>query len=71
MLRESFVPDERTLLDWITRIHAQGIRRPGYPADHNPDKVDAASLIPVTRAAIRVIESTRGVSAAAMRAGVL
>jgi hypothetical protein len=25
--------DERTLLRWIEQIHAQGIRRPGYPAD--------------------------------------
>ncbi len=33
MLRESLLPQESTLLDWIARIHAQGIRRPGYPAD--------------------------------------
>jgi hypothetical protein len=33
MLRPEFVPNEAVLLDWITRIHAQGIRRPGYPAD--------------------------------------
>ncbi len=35
----------------------------------NPDKIDAPSLVPLTRAAARIIESTRGVSAAAMRAG--
>ncbi len=33
------------------------------------DKVHRPSLVPVTRAAIRVVESTMGVSAAAMRAG--
>ena len=33
MLREDLVPDDATILDWITRVHAQGIRRPGYPAD--------------------------------------
>ena len=35
------------------------------------DKVHRPSLAPVTRAAIRIIESTRGVSAGAMRAGVV
>ena len=33
------------------------------------DKVDVPSLVPVTRATIRLIESMRGVSAAAMREG--
>ena len=33
------------------------------------DKIHPESLVPVTRAAIRIIESTRGVSAAALRAG--
>ena len=33
------------------------------------DKVDRASLVPLTRAAIRIIEATRGVTAAQMRAG--
>jgi hypothetical protein len=33
------------------------------------DKIHRPSLVPVTRAAIRIIESTAGVSAAAMRAG--
>lgn len=33
MVRDSLLADESTLLDWIGRIHAQGIRRPGYPAD--------------------------------------
>jgi hypothetical protein len=32
------------------------------------DKIDRASLVPVTRATIRLVESTRGVSAAEMRA---
>lgn len=36
----------------------------------NMDKIDAASLVPVTRATVRLVEATRGVSAAAMRAGV-
>jgi len=34
------------------------------------DKIHRPSLVPLTRAAIRIIASTRGVSAAAMRAGV-
>jgi hypothetical protein len=33
MIDESLLPDEKTLFRWIERIHAQGIRRPGYPAD--------------------------------------
>jgi len=33
----------------------------------NVDKIDAASLVPVTRAAIRIIKSTRPISTAAMR----
>jgi len=32
------------------------------------DKIHRPSLAPVTRAAIRIVESTAGVSAAAMRA---
>lgn len=35
------------------------------------DKIHRDSLVPVTRAAIRIIESTRGVSAAAMRAAII
>jgi hypothetical protein len=38
------------------------------PAD-TLDKVDTAHLVPLTRAAIRIVDATRGVSAAAMRAG--
>jgi hypothetical protein len=34
------------------------------------DKIDQDSLVPLTRATIRIIDSTRGVSAEAMRAGV-
>lgn len=33
MATNTFGRDETTLLDWITRIHAQGIRRPAHPAD--------------------------------------
>ena len=35
------------------------------------DKIHRPSLVPVTRAAIRIIESTRGVTAAQMRADVV
>ncbi|UCE87234.1 MAG: hypothetical protein JSU66_05790, partial [Deltaproteobacteria bacterium] len=38
-----------------------------FDAMDEMDKIDVASLVPVTRAAIRIIASTRGVSAAAMR----
>ena len=34
------------------------------------DKIDEASLVPVTRATVRLVESTRGVTATAMRSGV-
>jgi hypothetical protein len=34
------------------------------------DKIDRAALVPLTRAAARIIGSTRGVSAAAIRAAV-
>jgi hypothetical protein len=34
------------------------------------DKIDRTSLVPVTRAVVRIVEGTRGVSADAMRAGV-
>ncbi len=34
------------------------------------DKVDVDSLVPLTRATIRIVDSTRGVSAAAMRSGI-
>jgi hypothetical protein len=35
------------------------------------DKVDRAGLVPLTRATIRIVDATRGVSAATMRAGVV
>jgi hypothetical protein len=35
------------------------------------DKIHVPSLVPITRAAIRLVESTEGVSAAAMRAEVM
>jgi hypothetical protein len=34
------------------------------------DKIDRDNLVPLTRATVRIVESTRGVSAAQMRAGV-
>lgn len=40
-----------------------------FDAQDTPDKVHAPSLVPVTRAAIRIIASTCGTSAAEMRAG--
>jgi hypothetical protein len=41
-----------------------------FDSQDTPDKIHEASLEPVTRAAIRIIASTRGISAAEMRAGV-
>ena len=35
------------------------------------DKVDADALVPLTRATIRIVDSTRGVSASTMRAGIV
>ncbi len=32
-LQNAFVPDERTIFDWIETIFARGVRRPGYAAD--------------------------------------
>jgi len=32
-LQEAFVPDERTIFDWIETVFARGVRRPGYEAD--------------------------------------
>jgi hypothetical protein len=31
--QEAFVPDERTIFDWIETVFARGVRRPGYAAD--------------------------------------
>jgi len=42
-----------------------------FDAMDNLDKIHVPSLVPVTRAAIRIIETTRNISAAAMRAGCL
>jgi hypothetical protein len=41
-----------------------------FDAQDTPDKLHEASMVPVTRAAIRIIASTSGVSAAQMRAGI-
>jgi hypothetical protein len=35
------------------------------------DKIDRENLVPLTRATIRIIESTRGVSAAEIRAAMV
>jgi len=52
---------------------AQYLTAPFYRFDamDTLDKIHRPSLVPVTRAAIRIIESTTGVSAAAMREGVV
>jgi hypothetical protein len=42
-----------------------------FDAQDTIDKVHVPSLEPVTRAAIRIVEGTRGISAAEMRAGIL
>ncbi|HKN13830.1 MAG TPA: M28 family peptidase [Candidatus Binatus sp.] len=31
--QDAFVPDERSIFDWIETIFARGVRRPGYSAD--------------------------------------
>jgi hypothetical protein len=38
-----------------------------FDAMDNVDKIHAPSLVPLTRATIRIIDSTRHISAAAMR----
>ena len=45
MPRPELVPNEAVLLDWITRIHAQGIRRPGYPADRWAEQLCRQQLL--------------------------
>jgi hypothetical protein len=30
---DNFIPDEATIYNWIAEVFAQGVRRPGYPAD--------------------------------------
>jgi hypothetical protein len=42
-----------------------------FDARDTLDKVDQNGLVPITRATIRIVEATRGISAAAMRAGVV
>jgi len=32
-MRDELIPEQQEIFEWIERIHAQGIRRPGYPAD--------------------------------------
>jgi hypothetical protein len=45
MLRPELVKNEAILLDWIARIHAQGIRRPGYPADRWAEQLCRQQLL--------------------------
>jgi hypothetical protein len=47
----------------------QHLAAPWYLFDEQdqPDKIDQEGLVPLTRATIRIVESTRGISAAAMR----
>ncbi|HEV7760712.1 MAG TPA: M28 family peptidase [Acidimicrobiales bacterium] len=51
----------------------QHMAAPWYLFDQRDtlDKVDRSSLVGVTRATIRIVDATRGISAAAMRAGVV
>jgi hypothetical protein len=42
-----------------------------FDAADTLDKVDTASLVPLTRATIRILSATKGISAAAMRAGLV
>jgi hypothetical protein len=42
-----------------------------FDARDTLDKVDKASLVGMTRAVIRIVDATRGISAAAMRAGMV
>ncbi len=44
ILHAALVPEEHTLLDWISTIHAQGIRRPGYPADRWAERFCAEQM---------------------------
>jgi hypothetical protein len=51
----------------------QHLAAPWYLFDERDtlDKVDQAGLVKLTRAVVRIVDATRGVSAAAMRAGVV
>ncbi len=33
MIEANLVPSEQQIFEWIERVYAQGVRRPGYPAD--------------------------------------
>jgi hypothetical protein len=66
------VPSMDEMLGWIETVCARGIRRPGHPADTvttnwAADLFTQFGLEPVTGAAIRIIGSTAGRSAAEMR----
>lgn len=60
-------------------FHAEGVPLVNYltapfylfDAMDTPDKIHRESLVPVTRATIRIVEATRGISAADMRAGIV
>ena len=32
-MRDELIPNEATIYGWIAEVFAQGIRRPGHPAD--------------------------------------
>ena len=76
--RDKLIPSGDTIFAWIQEVFTQGVRRPGYPADRWAEQfclerfralgLENVRLEPVTRAAVRIIESTRRVSAAGMRA---
>jgi hypothetical protein len=36
MPNDSLIPSEQQIFAWIEQIFAQGVRRPGYPADEWP-----------------------------------
>jgi hypothetical protein len=78
---DSLIPTPQQILGWIEEVFSQGVRRPGYPADRwtpmylldsqdTLDKIHEPSLVPVTRAAVRIIEDLAVHTAAGLRAGV-
>jgi hypothetical protein len=68
MPEDAFVPDERTIFDWIESVVARGVRRPGYPADRWTENfclerfrqlgLDNVRLEPVTLPYWQPLEST-------------
>jgi hypothetical protein len=37
-MRNELIPDEATIYNWIAEVFAQGVRRPGYPADRGAEE---------------------------------